>query len=261
MAEALDENDPQNAIIPGRHCKNAKSHPIRKRDEKKDKPGEYYARCTLCRAKDRNWKQDKKGLQSDPIVDVVDNDEDPQQKIIRGRCCQKHKAHPIRKCDEKPNKPGEYYIWCTPCRQEAAQKYLAAHPKIDRPKIVRPKIVKKLPEAVLSLLYRSRFKDRPSNEPSSQPNWPTDDLQSLSQPLAVTSTARTTSPVKRFRSDRDEDIARHKAEIFSEAHTGFAILQPLRKRVFDVLRSRLADAGVDVQGLTVESLVWCLPQQ
>jgi hypothetical protein len=119
-----------------------------------------------------------------------------------------------------------------------------------------------LPRAIEIVLshFRARFEDRPKDTPGSQPNWATDGPESMSQPLANTSTITTNAP-KRFRSDRDEDITRHNIEVFSNVHKEFDLLQLIRQRVFEVLRSQLEYAGVETEGLTIAKLAWCLPDK
>jgi hypothetical protein len=48
VEEALDGSDRQMVAIPGQVCKHNKSHLIKKRDEKTDRPGEYMPTFKPC---------------------------------------------------------------------------------------------------------------------------------------------------------------------------------------------------------------------
>jgi hypothetical protein len=268
--EPWDENIPQHAIIPGLYCSKVKAHPIRKCDEKRD--GTYFNRCSFCRARDVVQASERKAKALLDVDDPKDatmaealhedgpedansaaafNEDDPQNVIIPGLYCSRVKEHPIRKCDERENRPGTYWTTCSRCRELGRRHYKAARMKgsVQRP-VSKDAI---LPHAILNELYRTQFNDRttlePTPEPSSQPNLPTENLQSLSQPSAITSTLRASSPVKRYRTDPDVGV-----------HTHFALLRPLQRRVLDVIQSRMNNAGINTRGLTAESLEWCLPQ-
>jgi hypothetical protein len=114
MEETLDD-DPQMEVIPGLVCKRDRSHPIRKRDEKPDKPGEFMRNCSSCRLLSA---QNSKLYRSKPRVpkpaknvpEELMDENDPLMETIPGRMCLDNKLYPIRKRDAKKGRPGVQVI-------------------------------------------------------------------------------------------------------------------------------------------------------
>ena len=251
-----DVVDPLDVIVPDKWCSANKAHPIRVRDAKPG--GGYYTKCSPCRVK--NSIQQKKRKQAAKAGDSgwKPKPGDSPDTIVPGLKCSIVISHPIRVRDAKPG--GGYYAACSSCRE----KDKTLHIKTYDQKRTKNRIAaaSKLPPAFDSLYdaaYKARYGDRPKDVSGSQPNWPTGKSVSTSQPDSAASSRASTSGIKRFRSEGDEVVEHHQDELSATSLRHLTELGPFQKRVFQILRHRLDNAGVDTSVLQLNTSAWCLP--